>query len=72
MKRQIGVFILAAASLAILSGCVPVTYTKTVIVHKNPAGQVTEIEEIESVTEPHSETKRIKAQPDPMTFQHLK
>lgn len=72
MKRQIGTLVLAVASIALLNGCVPVTYTKTVTVHKNPSGQVTEIVEVESITEPHSETPRIVAKPSAMPFEHLK
>jgi hypothetical protein len=72
MKPKVGAVILAAASFALLNGCVPVTYTKTVSVHRNSAGQITETVVTESITEPHSETKRIEAKPDKMTFDHLK
>ena len=71
MKKTL-VTLLGAMTLVWFTGCIPVTYTKTVIVHKDPTGKVTEIEEIESITEPHSETKRITAKPAPMTFEHLK
>ena len=71
MKRTL-VVLLGAASLAWLTGCIPVTYTKTVIVHKDANGNITGTDTIESVTEPHSETPRITAKPNPMTFDHLK
>lgn len=71
MKKLI--VVLAGLTVTLwLNGCVPVTYTKTVVVHKDATGKVTEIEEIESITEPHSETKRIEAKPAPMTFEYLK
>jgi hypothetical protein len=48
------------ASVLALTGCVPITYTKSVTVHKDANGKVTEIIEYEGITEPHSEMKKIQ------------
>jgi len=71
MKKTL-VALLGMLTLVWFTGCVPVTYTKTVIVHKDASGAVTGTDEIESITEPHSETPRITAKPNPMNFDHLK
>ena len=44
----------------LFTGCVPITYTKSVTVHKDPAGKVTEIIEYEGITEGHSEMKKLQ------------
>ena len=72
MKRKIGLVIVAAGSVSILSGCVQMAYTKSVAVHKNPAGEVTEIVETETISEPHSEMKHFKDAPDTIPFENLK
>jgi hypothetical protein len=44
----------------LFTGCVPITYTKSVTVHKDASGKVTEIIEYEGITEAHSEMKKIQ------------
>jgi PBP1b-binding outer membrane lipoprotein LpoB len=58
MKKIITFAILA--SVLPLVGCVPITYTKTVQVHKDANGRITETIETESITEPHQEMKKIQ------------
>ena len=72
MMKNIGLVVVAAGSLSLLSGCVQMMYTKTVEVHKNPAGQVTEIIETETISEPHGEFKHFPSTSDNIPFQHLK
>jgi hypothetical protein len=66
MKKSLAVAMLASA----LIGCVPITYTKSVTVHKDPNGKITEIIEYEGITEPHSETKKIQ-EVGSTTYQYL-
>ena len=47
MKKLTGALILTVVSSVLLTGCVPVTYTKTMIVHKNGDGSVAWTEERE-------------------------
>lgn len=58
MKKLIPVAMVA--SVLALTGCVNVTYTRSVTVHKDATGKVTEIIEYEGITEPHSEMKKIQ------------
>jgi hypothetical protein len=67
----LAVLILGSGLVLLFTGCVPVTYTKTVTVQKNAAGQVVGSTETESVTEPHSEIKHIQEIHD-TTFENLK
>ena len=60
------------ASLTVLTGCVPITYTKSVTVQKDAKGNVISITEYEGITEPHSETPRIQAVGKAMPLNHLK
>ena len=60
MKNIPGRFLLIT-SVALLVGCVPITYTKTVTTHQDGSGKVTGVTIVETITEPHSETARIKA-----------
>lgn len=69
MKKLTAVAVLG--SVILMTGCVPVTYTKSVTVHKDANGKITEIEEYESITEPHSEMKKIK-EIEATPFEHLK
>ena len=48
------------ATVLALTGCVHITYTKSVTVHKDANGKITEIIEYEGITEPHSEMKKIQ------------
>ena len=72
MKKQIGLVIVAAGALSLLSGCVQMSYTKSVVIHKNPAGQVTEIVETETISEPHSEMRHFEAAPSNISFENMK
>lgn len=72
MKRVIGTLIISVASVGLFSGCVPITYTKTVQVHKDGSGAITEVVETESITEPHSQTKKIEDVDQKMQFKYLK
>ena len=72
MMRLTGVLVMAFAASILLSGCVPVTYTKSITVHKDGAGKITGTDEYESITEPHSEGTRIKSASPDIPFQYLK
>ncbi len=72
MKRLIGTLALGVMSVVLFSGCVPITYTKSVTVQKNAKGEITGITEFESITEPHSETKKLEAVDKKMPFEYLK
>jgi hypothetical protein len=72
MKRLTGTLIIGVASVVLFSGCVPITYTKSVTVQKDAQGNITGTTEYESITEPHSEMKKIEAVDQKMPFQHLK
>lgn len=71
MKKQIVLSLVAVLSIVVFSGCVPITYHKSVTVTKDGNGKITSIVETEEITEPHSEVKRIKTV-DPTAFQNLK
>ena len=70
MIRSIAAIVIASV-VVMITGCVPITYTKSVTVHKDANGKILSIEEHESITEPHSEMKKIKPIDD-TTFQSLK
>lgn len=53
------------------TGCVQMTYTKSVTVHKDAQGVITGSDEYESITEPHSEMKKIKSVDGDLSFKHL-
>ena len=72
MKKQIGTFVLAVASAALLAGCVPISYTKSVTVHKDAAGVVQWTEERETITEAHQESPKIKEVQGTSDFKYLK
>ena len=72
MKRLIAVLTIGVASVALFSGCVPITYTKSVTVHKDAQGAITGTTEYEGITEPHSDTKKIEDVANKMTFKYLK
>ena len=59
--RKIAGYSLMIASVALLVGCVPITYTKTVTTQQDGSGKVTGMTIVETITEPHSETPRIKS-----------
>jgi hypothetical protein len=71
MKRLIASLIVSVAAVVLFSACVPVTYSRSIIVHKDANGVVAWTEEHESITEPHSESAKIKAV-DQSTFKYLK
>lgn len=72
MKRLIAALTIGVASVVLFSGCVPITYTKTVTVHKDASGAITGTTETESITEPHSEMKKIEAVDQKLPFKYLK
>ena len=45
----------------LISGCVPITYQKSVITHYDASGTVTGSDVIETISEPHQETPRIQS-----------
>jgi hypothetical protein len=68
MKKLIAVAMMA--SVLAMTGCVPITYTKSVTVHKDASGKVTETVEYESITEPHQEMKKIQSV-ESLSFENL-
>ena len=73
MKRLIGGSIIGVASVVLFTGCVPISYTKSVTVHKDANGVITSIDEYEGITEAHSESTKIKeVQVGATPFKHLK
>jgi hypothetical protein len=70
MKKLTGILIVGVASVALFSGCVPITYTKSVQVHKDAQGNITGTTITESITEPHQETKKIQEVPS-TPFEYL-
>ena len=72
MKRLIGALSVSVASVVLFAGCVPITYTRSVTVTKDGSGAITSIVEHEAITEPHSETPKIKEVQGSTTFKHLK
>jgi hypothetical protein len=72
MKRLMGVLIIGVASVVLFGGCVPITYTKSVTVQKDAQGAIIGTTEYESITEPHSEMKKIEAVDQKMPFKYLK
>lgn len=69
--KKIAVLALTTTLVTVFTGCVPITYQKTVTVRKDASGKVIETVETESITEPHSEMSKIKAV-DSTSFEHLK
>jgi len=72
MKRLIGTLTIGVASIVFFSGCVPITYTKTVTVQKDAHGAIIGTTETESITEPHSEMKKIQPVEQKIQFENLK
>jgi PBP1b-binding outer membrane lipoprotein LpoB len=72
MKKLTGIMIAGVATAVLFSGCVPITYTKTVTVQKDAQGRIIGTTEIESITEPHSEMKKIEPVNQAIVFQNLK
>ena len=60
MKKLATAFVLATASVALFTGCVPVNYTRGITVHKDASGNITGTDEFESVTEAHQEGQKLK------------
>ena len=73
MKKLITVFALATASSVLLTGCVPITYTRSITVHKDANGNITGTDEYEGFSEAHSEGTKIKEiQAGATPFKYLK
>jgi len=73
MKKAVAILTLATAAAVLSTGCVPITYTRSVAVHKDANGNIKEIVEYEGITEPHSESPKIKeAWVGATPFKHLK
>lgn len=60
MKMQKVAGGLALVSAVWFTGCVPMTYTRSITVHKDASGNITGTEEYEGFTEAHSEGQKIK------------
>ena len=72
MKRLIG-SIIGVASVVLFTGCVPITYTRSISVTKDANGVITGTVEHEAITEPHSESPKIKeVQVGATPFKYLK
>lgn len=72
MKRMIAVLTIGVASVALFSGCVASTYTKSVTVHKDAQGVITGTTEVEQITEAHQESKAIQGVDQKSPFKYLK
>jgi hypothetical protein len=72
MKKLTAVLVLGVTSALLFTGCVPITYTRSVIVHKDANGTVTGTDEIESITESHQEGPKVQEVKGPTTFKYLK
>jgi hypothetical protein len=73
MKKLTGALALTIAAAALLTGCVPITYTRSVTVQKDAAGNITGRTETETISEAHSEGPKVKELQGPQTpFQYLK
>lgn len=60
MKKMLASMVLGLFATVLLSGCVPIMYTKSITVHKDGTGKITEIVEQETISEPHSEMPKVK------------
>jgi hypothetical protein len=65
-------FMFVHAGVVVFTACVPMTYTKSVTVHKDANGNIIGIDEVEAISEQHSEGAKIKPIDVTMQFQHLK
>ena len=63
---------LGIATVALLDGCVPVHYTRSITVHKDAAGNITGTEEYEGITDSHQEGAKVTEVQGPVTFKYLK
>jgi PBP1b-binding outer membrane lipoprotein LpoB len=72
MKKLTGILIVGVASVVLFSGCVPITYTKTVTVTKDAQGNITGTVVTESITEPHQEMKRIQPVSENIQLDNIK
>ena len=71
MKKLTGTVLAGVAAIVLFSGCVPITYTKTVTVTKDASGAVTGTVITESITEPHQEMKKIQPVSQDIKLEHL-
>lgn len=53
------IFGLALVSAVLFTGCVPMTYSRSITVHKDASGNITGTDEYEGFTEAHSEGQKI-------------
>lgn len=61
----------AIAVVGLFTGCVPITYTKSVTTHLDASGHVTGTDIVEIITEPHQETPRIQTPAAGITLSHI-
>jgi len=61
----------AVVTASLFTGCVPITYQKTVTTHLDANGAVTGTDIVETVTEPHSERPRIETPAAGITLKHI-
>jgi len=71
-EKITGALVLMVASAVLLNGCVPMSYTRSITVHKDANGNITGTDEYESITESHSETPKIKELKGSEPFKYLK
>ena len=72
MRKSTVASILAIVSALLITGCVPVTYTRSVVVHKDASGNITGMDEMEQITEAHQEGAKVQEVKGPTTFKYLK
>ena len=73
MKGLIGTLSVGVALVVLFSGCVPMTYSRSITVHKDAKGNIEWTEEHEGFVEQHSEGQKIKeVQVGATPFKYLK
>jgi hypothetical protein len=73
MKKLTGALVLATISVLLFAGCVPITYTRSITVHKDANGNITGTDEHEAITEAHQEGAKMKEfKSGETTFKYLK
>jgi hypothetical protein len=60
MNKSLG-WVCAIVGTGLISGCVPITYQKSVVTHYDAAGAVTGRDVTETISEFHQETPRIQS-----------
>jgi hypothetical protein len=61
----------AVVVTSIISGCVPITYQKTVTTHLDGNGHVTGTDITETISEPHQETPKIESATNSIILNHI-